>query len=63
MFGERDTLQPHKGEMIAAFYAPEESWYRGLVVDVTEDKVKVLECKINVFLGIHAWCCTQSSMT
>ena len=41
MFGDRDTVQPHKGEVIAAFYAPEECWYRGLVLDTMEDKIKV----------------------
>lgn len=41
MFGERDTVQPHKGEMVVAFYALEECWYRGLVLDTTDDKIKV----------------------
>lgn len=47
VFGERDMLLPHKGEMIAAFYAPEESWYRGLVLDTAENTVKV--CGIWLF--------------
>ena len=54
VFGDRDTLLPHKGEVIAAFYAPEESWYRGLVLDTAESKVKVcgislLYCFIRCF--------------
>ena len=43
-------MQPHKGEMIAAFCGPEECWYRGLVLDTTEDKIKV--CTIKVKLRI-----------
>jgi hypothetical protein len=41
VFGDRDTLQPHKGEMIAAYFAPEECWYRALVLASTEKQVKV----------------------
>ena len=42
VFGDRDTLQPHRGEMVAAYFAPEESWYRALVLDTAKKKIKVL---------------------
>ena len=41
VFGERDVLQPHNGEIVASFYPPEESWCRALVLDKSEDKFKV----------------------
>ena len=42
VFGDRETLQPHKGEMIAAYFAIEECWYRALVLESTEKNIKVL---------------------
>ena len=51
VFGDRDTLQPHKGEMIAAYFAPEECWYRALVLDSTEKKIKVLVLKFITCIG------------
>lgn len=51
VFGDRDTLQPHKGEMIAAYFAPEECWYRALVLNSTENEVKVHGC-INFVLYV-----------
>ena len=47
MFSDRDILKPHSGEVVAAFYAPEESWCRALVLDKTEEKIKV-----GMFVGI-----------
>ena len=47
VFGDRDTLQAHKGEMIAAYFAPEECWYRALVLDSTEKKIKVRVLHVN----------------
>lgn len=41
VFGDRETLQPHKGEIVAAYYASEECWYRALVLDTSEVKIKV----------------------